>query len=63
MFLPKDIFMGGIKKEDEEGNEEGATSIFQNSPPKINVIITKETFSPSPESSSPVSASIGRQEL
>lgn len=55
--------MGGIKKEDEEGNEEGATSIFQNSPPKINVIITKETFSPSPESSSPVSASIGRQEL
>lgn len=29
-----------MKKEDEEGKEEGATSIFQNSPPKINVIIT-----------------------
>ena len=50
--------MEGIIKEDEEGKEEGVTSIFQNSPHKINVIVTKWTFSPRPESSSPVPGSI-----
>ena len=49
--------MEGIIKEDEEGKEEGVTSIFQNSPHKINVIVTKWTFSPRPESSSPVPGS------